>query len=106
MSARRSSPRHPSARARGDDLAFTARSVLARQGTAASRMGVDGPEEAVAVAAMVVRGRERRTREQFAVAYGLDAALVERIERGFVARSQVPSPLVHLTPLGRILHDW
>lgn len=69
-------------------------------------MGVVGPEAAVAMATMAVRGRQHRTRQEFAAAYGLTHELVCQLESGALAVEQVPAPLLVLTPLGRILEGW
>lgn len=106
MSSERVSRQHPAARARGADLAFTAHRLIEQRSHIGRSMGVVGPETAVAMATMAVRGRQHRTRQEFAAAYGLTHELVCQLESGAVTASQVPVPLLVLTPLGRILEGW
>ncbi len=95
--------RHPSARATGGDLHTPLRALMRPAGpVAASFARVAGPHRAVAVAAAAVRGRQQRTRAQFAVAYGLTAEAVGRIEDGHVALAELPPVLRVLTPIGSV----
>ena len=107
MTAPRGSPRHPAARAMGADLAQAVRVVVARDqapGRAAQgRQGSRPPEPTVAAAVMAVRGRQHRTRAQFAVAYGLSEEELVAIESGTVPLDSVPAVLRVLTPLDSVV---
>lgn len=103
MTGRRRSPRHPAARAVGADLAETVRIVVSRPQVAQSGQGSEAPERTVAASVMAVRGRQHRTRAQFALAYGLSEAEVTAIESGTVPLQEVPAVLRVLTPLDSVV---
>ena len=103
MSVGRRSTRHPAALAQGDDLVGSTRRLASGRERDLERMGIDGPERVVATATMAVRGREQRTRPEFAAAYGLSEAELARIEAGCVAVHELPAVLRVLTPVESVI---
>ena len=89
--------RHPSARASGGDLSSPVSALLKQE--RATPCPHWGPHVEVAVATLAVRGREHRSRGEFAKAYGLSEAEVQQLETGWVDREAIPVVLAVLTPL-------
>lgn len=85
--------RHPAGRAEGTHL------VAPLQRLVDALPEPRGPHWQVAFAVMAVRGSQARSRIGFAVAYGLSADEVGRLEAGAVPLAEVPAPLRALTPV-------